>query len=156
MFIILNICFCPVFSRAFFKVTFADLYTIYNIPFSPFLQVFILPIYNGLTIRLYVQSCPYSDENLFSAKFIFIQTKPRGWWEPRGFVFGKEKDIRCTRNSYLPANQNYRQNGSKPEKLEGGEHVHGKTCYVPGKEENRNKDESKHYADHFKKCRRKG
>ena len=148
--------FCPDFYGRSYKVIFTDLYTIYNITFSPFLQVFILPIYNSLTIQLYVQNCPYFCEKAIFAEFILRQTKPRGWWEPRGFVFGKEKDIRCTRNSYLPANQNYHQNGGKPEQLEGGEHVHGKACDIPGKEENRNKDESKHYADHFKKCRRKG
>lgn len=91
-----------------------------------------------------------------SPQFIFKQTKPRGWWEPRGFVFGKEKDIRCTRNLNLPASQDDHQNGSQPEKLEGGEHIHGKACDISGKEENRNKYKSKHYADHFKKCRRKG
>ena len=148
--------FLPCFYERSFKVIFTDLYTIYNITFSAFLQVFILPIYNSLTIQLYVQNCLYFYKKTIFAEFILKQTKPRGWWEPRGFVFGKEKDIRCTRNSYLPANQNYHQNGGKPEQLEGGEHIHGKTCDIPGKEENRNKYKSKHYADHFKKCRRKG
>lgn len=148
--------FLPCFYERSFKVIFTDLYTIYNITFSAFLQVFILPIYNSLTIQLYVQNCLYFYKKTIFAEFILKQTKPRGWWEPRGFVFGKEKDIRCTRNSYLPANQNYHQNGGKPEQLEGGEHIHGKACDISCKEENRNKYKSKHYADHFKKCRRKG
>ena len=148
--------FLPCFYERSFKVIFTDLYTIYNITFSAFLQVFILPIYNSLTIQLYVQNCLYFYKKTIFAEFILKQTKPRGWWEPRGFVFGKEKDIRCTRNSYLPANQNYRQYGGKPEQLEGGEHIHGKACDISSKEENRNKYKSKHYADHFKKCRRKG
>lgn len=148
--------FLPCFYERSFKVIFTDLYTIYNITFSAFLQVFILPIYNSLTIQLYVQNCLYFYKKTIFADFILKQTKPRGWWEPRGFVFGKEKDIRCTRNSYLPANQNYHQNGGKPEQLEGGEHIHGKACDISGKEENRNKYKSKHYANHFKKCRRKG